>query len=129
MGKEFIYMDYEDNDSDVILKFDFKKKGYLWWEEVICNYRLFPLGTFEKKKITDQQLKELEDEIIPFFKCSINTYLINTAEKEGSYVFSIPLTCKKSILSKIIDRFTNPFVKTKNIFSNKVKWEYDYKSI
>lgn len=95
-------MDYENDNLDILLKFDFKKTGYLWWKKLVCNCRLIPISKYGTKKITHKEIKELEDCIFPHIQNAMVFPLISICKKEGDCMTSIS---SKWEISKILNQF------------------------
>lgn len=104
MGEGYMKLDYEESvsDLDILLKFDFKKTGYLWWRKLVCNCRLIPIAEYGKEKITHKKIKKLEEYIFPYIQNIMILPLTSREEKEGNLVISIS---SKWEISKIISRF------------------------
>lgn len=93
---------YEESDLDILLRLEFKKKGFLWWKELICNCKIIPLTKYGTEKITIKEIKRLEEYIFPYIKNLIVVPLISLPDKEGNYMVSIS---SKWEISKILNQF------------------------
>lgn len=94
--------DTSDTDLDILLKFDFKKTGYLWWRKLVCNCRVIPIAKYGTEKITHEKIKKIEEGIFPYIQNVMILPLTSTEEKEGNCMTSIS---SKWEISKIVNRF------------------------
>lgn len=101
-------LDYEDSntDLDILLKFDFKEVGLLWWRELTYTCRIIPIIKYGTKKIGDKEIRDIEECVYSHVKSSMMSSM-KGADKEGNYMISLSSEWEKPKIKKILNQFIN----------------------